>query len=70
MLNGQVPEQVPHWMQLWSCPQPDTLMICLPNPRTRSASYLIVRLIRIIICLRLWRWPRLGTAQYCPQILA
>jgi hypothetical protein len=48
MLSGQVPEQVPHWMQLLSCSQPDTFMISSENPRTRSASYLIVRLIFII----------------------
>ncbi|SPE51170.1 hypothetical protein SBV1_130039 [Verrucomicrobia bacterium] len=48
MLSGQVPEQVPHWMQLCSWSHPDTLMISFENPRTRSASYLIVRLTSII----------------------
>src|ERR1017187_3675326 len=48
MLNGQTPEQVPHWMQLWSCSHPGTLMISRPKPRTRSASYLIVGRIFMI----------------------
>src|SRR5208283_2699392 len=43
MLKGQTPEQVPHWMQLSSFSHPGTLMISRPNPRTRSASYLIIR---------------------------
>ena len=59
MLNGQVPEQVPHWMQLCSCSQPGTLWISFPNPLTRSPSYLIVRVIRIIMlmCLGFSRRP-------------
>src|SRR5208283_1194052 len=36
-------------MQLSNCSHPDTPMTSLPNPFTRSASYLIVRSISIIL---------------------
>ena len=52
MLKGQVPEHVPHWMQLVSCSHPATPMISLANPRTRSAWSLIVRLTSIIRSLQ------------------
>src|SRR5271165_1209901 len=46
-LSGHVPEHVPHWMQLSRRSHPGTAMISLPKPRTRSASYLTVRVISI-----------------------
>jgi len=69
MLNGQVPEQVPHWMQLWSCPQPGTLMISFPNPLTLSPSYLIVRWIRIIKYALVSRGGP-GATQFFPVIVS